>query len=78
VLNAAFLVARDSEDAFVAAVRALDPGDSRVRVELTGPWAPYSFTSLDPSAMHDDQPAAEQPAVDEPVADPSSAGGGAG
>lgn len=47
VLNAAFLVDRDGVDAFraaVAEVAAHRPPDS---VVLTGPWPPYSFTTLD-------------------------------
>jgi hypothetical protein len=45
VLNAAYLV----DDAEVAAVRRLvEDGDVRVlRLELTGPWAPYSFAALE-------------------------------
>ncbi|MER0449241.1 GvpL/GvpF family gas vesicle protein [Streptomyces sp. Edi4] len=43
VLNAAYLVPRERSEEFVAAVRERTPGDEGVRVELTGPWAPYSF-----------------------------------
>ncbi|MCX5386583.1 GvpL/GvpF family gas vesicle protein [Streptomyces sp. NBC_00083] len=43
VLNAAYLVPREQSEQFVAAVRAHTPDDDGVRVELTGPWAPYSF-----------------------------------
>ncbi|GGX16201.1 GvpL/GvpF family gas vesicle protein [Streptomyces chryseus] len=43
VLNAAYLVPRESSQAFVAEVGRLTPQDRGVRVELTGPWAPYSF-----------------------------------
>ncbi|MFE9116277.1 GvpL/GvpF family gas vesicle protein [Streptomyces sp. NPDC007172] len=43
VLNAAYLVPRDHSDEFVAAVRDRTPQEAGVRVELTGPWAPYSF-----------------------------------
>ncbi|WP_433544922.1 GvpL/GvpF family gas vesicle protein [Streptomyces sp. CA-294286] len=47
VLNAAFLVPRADSEAFVERVRALTPGDDEsVKVELTGPWAPYSFTDI--------------------------------
>jgi hypothetical protein len=50
VLNAAFLVRREESDAFVGQVERLTPRDAGVRVELTGPWAPYSFADLsDPS-----------------------------
>ncbi|MEV8311573.1 GvpL/GvpF family gas vesicle protein [Streptomyces flavidovirens] len=43
VLNAAYLVPREHSEEFVAEVRRLAPEDRGVRVELTGPWAPYSF-----------------------------------
>ncbi|MFD0819361.1 GvpL/GvpF family gas vesicle protein [Micromonospora zhanjiangensis] len=29
------------------AIRELIPGHPMLRVELTGPWPPYSFTELD-------------------------------
>ncbi|MGX1880702.1 GvpL/GvpF family gas vesicle protein [Streptomyces sp. NPDC055287] len=43
VLNAAYLVPREGSEEFVAEVGRLTPADRGVRVELTGPWAPYSF-----------------------------------
>jgi hypothetical protein len=45
VLNAAYLV----DEAAAAAVRQLveDRGDPALRLELTGPWAPYSFATLE-------------------------------
>jgi hypothetical protein len=43
VLNAAYLVPREDSDAFVAHLDRLRPDRPDVRVELTGPWAPYSF-----------------------------------
>ncbi|MFE7775223.1 GvpL/GvpF family gas vesicle protein [Streptomyces sp. NPDC057445] len=43
VLNAAYLVPREHSEAFVEEVRRLTPGEPGVHVELTGPWAPYSF-----------------------------------
>ncbi|MGW8330101.1 GvpL/GvpF family gas vesicle protein [Streptomyces sp. NPDC055897] len=43
VLNAAYLVPRERSDEFVATVRDRTPQGEGVRVELTGPWAPYSF-----------------------------------
>ncbi|MFC4961798.1 GvpL/GvpF family gas vesicle protein [Streptomyces mauvecolor] len=43
VLNAAYLVPLDRSEDFVAAVRDFVPHSEGVRVELTGPWAPYSF-----------------------------------
>ncbi|MFR9725000.1 GvpL/GvpF family gas vesicle protein [Streptomyces sp. MS19] len=55
VANTAYLVDRSRADAFAAAVAALRSAPEtagRVRVELTGPWAPYSFTGED----HDENP----------------------
>jgi hypothetical protein len=44
VLNAAYLVDRTRSEEFVELVTAAsEPG---VRVELTGPWAPYSFAGI--------------------------------
>jgi Gas vesicle synthesis protein GvpL/GvpF len=45
VLNAAYLVRRDRAERFTALVRGLAARERGVRVELTGPWAPYSFTA---------------------------------
>jgi hypothetical protein len=45
VLNGAYLVDADRVDEFVAAVRALDDQHRTVRLELTGPWPPYSFAA---------------------------------
>lgn len=46
VLNGAYLVDADRADEFVATVRALDDQHSAVRLELTGPWPPYSFAAV--------------------------------
>ncbi|MEU8887985.1 GvpL/GvpF family gas vesicle protein [Streptomyces sp. NPDC048442] len=49
VLNAAYLVPRGTSEAFVEQVQALTPSPEdggNVTVELTGPWAPYSFTDI--------------------------------
>ncbi|MGW8990836.1 GvpL/GvpF family gas vesicle protein [Streptomyces zhihengii] len=43
VLNDAFLVADDRTEAFRADVAGAARGLTGVRVEVTGPWAPYSF-----------------------------------
>ncbi|MFJ6946789.1 GvpL/GvpF family gas vesicle protein [Streptomyces wuyuanensis] len=43
VLNAAYLVRREDGEAFADEVRRLTPPGGGIRVELTGPWAPYSF-----------------------------------
>jgi len=45
LLNGAYLVAEDRREEFVAAVDALR-GEG-IEMQLTGPWAPYSFTSVD-------------------------------
>jgi hypothetical protein len=44
VLNAAYLVPRDRADAFTALVRRVAGDRPGVRLRLSGPWAPYSFT----------------------------------
>jgi hypothetical protein len=49
VLNGAYLVDDDRRDEFAAVLDGLrEPG---IEIQLTGPWAPYSFTTLesDPS-----------------------------
>ena len=43
VLNAAYLLDNEQEENFAAAVAALDQEYQHVRLELTGPWPPYSF-----------------------------------
>jgi Gas vesicle synthesis protein GvpL/GvpF len=45
LLNAAYLVRRDRAGHFAELVRGLAERERGVRVELTGPWAPYSFTA---------------------------------
>ncbi|WP_374984367.1 GvpL/GvpF family gas vesicle protein [Streptomyces fradiae] len=45
VLNAAYLVARERAEGFVALVGEVAESDG-VRVELTGPWAAYSFAGI--------------------------------
>ncbi|MFF0225153.1 GvpL/GvpF family gas vesicle protein [Streptomyces sp. NPDC004629] len=45
IANEAYLVARSDRAAFRAAVSSLAQGVPGVRVEVTGPWAPYSFTA---------------------------------
>jgi Gas vesicle synthesis protein GvpL/GvpF len=46
IANEAYLVARSQHAAFRAAVALLAEGVPGVRVEVTGPWAPYSFSAL--------------------------------
>lgn len=43
VLNATYLLDDEQAEKFGAAVAALDEHYERVRLELTGPWPPYSF-----------------------------------
>ncbi|MFE9392552.1 GvpL/GvpF family gas vesicle protein [Streptomyces sp. NPDC006784] len=45
LLNAAYLLPRERSEEFVESVERLGGHDSTVRVELTGPWAPYSFAA---------------------------------
>ncbi|HEX3956078.1 MAG TPA: GvpL/GvpF family gas vesicle protein [Trebonia sp.] len=47
VLNAAYLLDDDRADGFASAVEALGDQHPRLRLELTGPWPPYSFTAQD-------------------------------
>ncbi|MGW5258576.1 GvpL/GvpF family gas vesicle protein [Streptomyces sp. NPDC004012] len=47
VLNAAYLVPRSASEAFVERVQREESGIPGVRVELTGPWAAYSFSGVD-------------------------------
>lgn len=47
VLNAAFLLEHERIDAFAALVAERDASCDHLRLELTGPWPPYSFAALD-------------------------------
>jgi hypothetical protein len=47
VLNGAYLVETDRTDAFTGLVEALSRRHPAIRLELTGPWPPYSFTGDD-------------------------------
>lgn len=46
ILNAAYLVDDDTRD-FLDAVAACEQDNDTIRVQLTGPWPPYSFSSLE-------------------------------
>ncbi|MGW3497650.1 GvpL/GvpF family gas vesicle protein [Streptomyces sp. NPDC001020] len=46
VLNAAYLVTRSRSEEFVELVDRTGDDTPGIRVELTGPWAAYSFTGL--------------------------------
>jgi hypothetical protein len=43
VLNAAYLVAAHRSGEVTALVRSLDRPGAAVRIEVSGPWVPYSF-----------------------------------
>ena len=47
VLNAAYLLDDYRAKRFASAVEALGGADSQLRLELTGPWPPYSFAQAD-------------------------------
>ncbi|CCK26303.1 gas vesicle synthesis protein [Streptomyces davaonensis JCM 4913] len=47
VLDAAYLVPREDSEEFVEEVDRAKAGAPEVRVELTGPWAAYSFTGAE-------------------------------
>ena len=44
LLNAAYLLEAGRADGFASAVEAAAAAHEELRVELTGPWPPYSFT----------------------------------
>ncbi|MEV0598034.1 GvpL/GvpF family gas vesicle protein [Streptomyces sp. NPDC050315] len=46
LLNGAYLVRREAAGAFAERVGELAARSPALRLELTGPWAPYSFTDL--------------------------------
>jgi hypothetical protein len=46
ILNAAFLVSRDSEDAFDQRVKHLGATHDKLTFKYTGPWPPYNFVNI--------------------------------
>lgn len=46
ILNAAFLVTRDQEEAFDAQVRKIGERMSDLTFRYTGPWPPYNFVNI--------------------------------
>jgi hypothetical protein len=46
ILRADFLVRREAQDAFVAAVGTLVEARQELRCDYSGPWPPYSFATL--------------------------------
>lgn len=54
VLNASYLLPAERAAVFAEYARSgPGEGDPGIRVELTGPWAPYSFAALPPAAAED-------------------------
>ena len=47
ILNGAYLVEDNRVDQFVETARALDDEHPGLRLELTGPWPPYSFATVE-------------------------------
>jgi hypothetical protein len=50
-LNAAYLVDEDRSEDFAAAVSSLAQQHPAVSIELTGPWPPYSFVTVEPTEV---------------------------
>ncbi|MFF4535043.1 GvpL/GvpF family gas vesicle protein [Streptomyces aureus] len=68
VFNDAFLVPRGRSEAFREEAADAGRGLAGVRVEVTGPWAPYSF------AVPQDAPPGTDPTVGTPSGPPGTAG----
>ena len=56
LLNAAYLVASDEGAGFTAAVAAEATAHPDLRIELTGPWPPYSFAGDEQQPADDGEP----------------------
>jgi len=46
ILNAAFLVTRDTEESFDARVKELGARQDKLTFKYTGPWPPYNFVNI--------------------------------
>ena len=46
IMNAAFLVSRDAEQAFDARVRDIGQHYDKLTFKYTGPWPPYNFVNI--------------------------------
>jgi hypothetical protein len=46
ILNGAFLVSRDREPDFDAAVKEIDARYENLIFKYTGPWPPYNFVNI--------------------------------
>jgi hypothetical protein len=55
LLNAAYLIASDEGAGFTAAVAAEATAHPELRIELTGPWPPYSFADDERQSAGDGQ-----------------------
>ncbi|GGS03597.1 gas vesicle protein [Streptomyces humidus] len=66
VLNAAYLVPRTQSEEFVELVDRTKGEEPGMRIELTGPWAAYSFVeeAADPSSAGDSSPSAPSAGAD--------------
>ena len=47
MLNAAYLMPREEREAFVERWPRAGRAEAALRLELTGPWAPYSFVAAE-------------------------------
>jgi hypothetical protein len=47
ILNGAYLLPRDAEESFKAAIDDLQSRHAEISLEVAGPWAPYSFAVLE-------------------------------
>ena len=70
LLNAAYLIATDEGAGFTAAVEAEASAHPDLRIELTGPWPPYSF------AGDEEQPASDGERGPDPAGDVGAPTGG--
>jgi hypothetical protein len=46
IMNAAFLISRDHEQAFDAKVKSIATGFDKLTFKYTGPWPPYNFVNI--------------------------------
>ncbi|MGH9145770.1 MAG: GvpL/GvpF family gas vesicle protein [Vicinamibacterales bacterium] len=46
IMNAAFLVSRDLENAFDAGVKSIASAHDKLTFKYTGPWPPYNFVNI--------------------------------
>ena len=46
IMNAAFLVSREQEQAFDAAVKEIGQQYDKLTFKYTGPWPPYNFVNI--------------------------------